>query len=140
VRSPPRPSTAPGSLAYESAQPGCSTGLGRLRLAEDTNRPTIRVTEVQVDDEQQQVPGTSWEKPVLAGEVIDPGETASATFTFLVSPASPRTLGWELAFQFAVYRRGRTRKQVWFWSDTTFVVPPARVRPSTRRRYNRGRR
>jgi hypothetical protein len=28
------------------------TGLGRLRLAEDATRPTIRVTEVVVDDKQ----------------------------------------------------------------------------------------
>jgi hypothetical protein len=76
-----------------------STGLGRLRLAEGANSPSIRVTEVQVDDQGREVPVASWEKPVLPGDVVDPGESASASFVFLVPDASSHTLGWEVTFQ-----------------------------------------
>jgi hypothetical protein len=93
----------------------------------------------------------------VAGEVIDPGETGVRRLGLPgVSRLAPNArMGGSVPFRHlpADARKGRVGDEgggvkpdnlvgrvVWFWSGTTFVAPPAGIRPSTRRRYYRRRR
>jgi hypothetical protein len=113
----------PGGSALHVSVTVQSTGLGRLKMVEnEDNEPTIYVTQLEVRDGRE-TPVVEWQKPVLAGEVADPGESVQASRVFLVPPIDPETLGWDILFSYDIKRRWPSRN-LWTFSATTFVPVP----------------
>ena len=89
---------------------------------EGDNRPTIQVTQVQLVNGEES-PVAVWQKPVLADELIDPGESVQESRVFLVPPVDSASLGWDILFSYELRRRWPFRKD-WTFSATTFVSVP----------------
>ena len=110
-----------------------ATGLGRIKLQAGEHQPTITVTEIAVGEKGEEVPLRGFRKEVLAGEVCDPGEVASATETFFVPAPSVSTAGWQVVFRFSLPRL-KPSSDPWYWTETAFLPapqPPRATEPSS---------
>jgi hypothetical protein len=85
--------------------------------------PSITVTQVQVEDEVEVPLDEVWEKSVLVGQWIDPGEAIQGNKEFLLPEIDGNTLGWDVLFEFTIRYRW-PQKKYWAYTASTFVWVP----------------